>query len=494
MESNIYVCLIKSISINLGFNICFAKITNIQSANLNKMQKFIITIFTIFITVFQCLLSYYTSTFLVLLPLVFIYSSLYAIILKKDIPESIVESIISLSISCIFSLFSILCSSILYASFCTIMNHFNIYYTRQFYIAFTILMGCLNIWFVLIFFKIKKLKNGFTFLNNEYIKLQILIITIIVVFLYSFGRSFTKQNLFLTFIGVFIIVLVILKQVFLLYQKQKLQLQTLKDYEKELSDIKEELRITKEEKEKIIKSNHEFYHRQEALKNKLNTLLNNNYSTEMSNELTNITSRINNLSSEYEDKLKSSPKIDTCGIEEIDDMLTYFQNECNNNNIEFICKLDGNINKIINNVITLSQFETLLGDLIRNSIIAINHTSNENRNIMLVFGLKNEVYELDIYDSGVNFEIETLLKLGLEKCSTHLNEGGTGIGFITTFETLQNTKSSLIITEMNSGNYSKCIGIRFDGNSNYIIDSYRIDSIKAQNITSRKIMFQNSNK
>lgn len=494
MDFNIIIYMIKSIGINLGFTVCYTKILNKQASSINTIQKMLILFFCICICILQCILSNYTTIFFVLLPFVFIYSIVYSAIFKTNMPESITISIISISLSCIFFLFSVLLSSILYASICTINSYILAQYKQQLYLAFTVIVSIFNIVFTLLFFRIRKLKYGFTFLKNEYIKLQILILTIIIIVLYSFGRDFSKQDLFFTFICISIISLIIIKQVFNLYQKQKLQLQTLKDYEKELSDIKEELRITKEEKEKIIKSNHEFYHRQEALKNKLNTLLNNNYSTEMSNELTNITSRINNLSSEYEDKLKSSPKIDTCGIEEIDDMLTYFQNECNNNNIEFICKFDGNINKIINNVITLSQFETLLGDLIRNSIIAINHTSNENRNIMLVFGLKNEAYELDIYDSGVNFEIETLLKLGLEKCSTHLNEGGTGIGFITTFETLQNTKSSLIITEMNSGNYSKCIGIRFDGNSNYIIDSYRIDSIKAQNITSRKIMFQNSNK
>lgn len=492
MRTDIIIIFIKLIGINISFSICFCKILN-NYTQISKFKKFIMFLLNTSITILQTILYNNISTFLVFLPLIIIYGFLFSLLFKISTAQAFCVSIISLSISCIFALFSMGVFSAIYASV-IILTNFNALNIEILYIALTFLMSSSIIIFVFLLFKVRKFKYGFTFLNNDFIKLQVLLLTIIMIFAYCFGSDFNRDNLFFTFIAVSVIALIIIKQVFNLYQKQKLQLQTLKDYEKELSDIKEELRITKEEKEKIIKSNHEFYHRQEALKNKLNTLLNNNYSTEMSNELTNITSRINNLSSEYEDKLKSSPKIDTCGIEEIDDMLTYFQNECNNNNIEFICKFDGNINKIINNVITLSQFETLLGDLIRNSIIAINHTSNENRNIMLVFGLKNEVYELDIYDSGVNFEIETLLKLGLEKCSTHLNEGGTGIGFITTFETLQNTKSSLIITEMNSGNYSKCIGIRFDGNSNYIIDSYRIDSIKAQNITSRKIMFQNSNK
>ena len=143
-------------------------------------------------------------------------------------------------------------------------------------------------------------------------------------------------------------------------------------------------------------------------------------------------------------------------------MLSYFQKECFENNIEFIFKLDCNINKIIDNLISKNELETLLGDLLRNAIIAINHSNNKYRSIMIVLGIKENYYELDIFDSGIPFELNTLLNLGIQKCSTHLNEGGTGIGFITTFETLQNTKSSIIITEMDSEIYSKCIGIRFD--------------------------------
>lgn len=490
MDLDLLCYFIKYLGVNIALSICYYKITN-HNTSISILQTIEIIFTTLIVSLLQTYIHETTSALFLYIPSVFVYGFLFSYLYKDTLTYSLVISIVSLATALVLSLISIALISIIFAY---IDQSFSIINIQPLKHTLAVIMSSVNIISAILIFKIRKLKYGFSFLKNDYLKLQLLLLTIIVIFGYSIGTNFSKKQLACSMLVIILFALIILKQVFNLYQKQKLQLQTLKDYEKELSDIKEELRITKEEKEKIIKSNHEFYHRQEALKNKLNTLLNNNYSTEMSNELTNIASRINNLSSEYEDKLKSSPKIDTCGIEEIDDMLTYFQNECNNNNIEFICKFDGNINKIINNVITLSQFETLLGDLIRNSIIAINHTSNENRNIMLVFGLKNEAYELDIYDSGVNFEIETLLKLGLEKCSTHLNEGGTGIGFITTFETLQNTKSSLIITEMNSGNYSKCIGIRFDGNSNYIIDSYRIDSIKAQNITSRKIMFQNSNK
>ena len=50
-------------------------------------------------------------------------------------------------------------------------------------------------------------------------------------------------------------------------------------------------------------------------------------------------------------------------------------------------------------------------------------------------------------DTGVDFEIDTLVKLGLEAVTTNEDRGGTGTGFMTTFETMKETKASLIITE-----------------------------------------------
>ena len=36
-----------------------------------------------------------------------------------------------------------------------------------------------------------------------------------------------------------------------------------------------------------------------------------------------------------------------------------------------------------------------------------------------MLGTKENCYELSIYDSGIEFEIETLKKLGLERATTH---------------------------------------------------------------------------
>ena len=53
---------------------------------------------------------------------------------------------------------------------------------------------------------------------------------------------------------------------------------------------------------------------------------------------------------------------------------------------------------------------------------------------------------------------------------------------MTTFETLNEIKASLIIEEYNpqSSRYTKSINVRFDGENQYIIYSYRAQEIKQQ--------------
>ena len=80
----------------------------------------------------------------------------------------------------------------------------------------------------------------------------------------------------------------------------------------------------------------------------------------------------------------------------------------------------------------------------------------------------------------MDFEIATLAKLGKECVTTHAENGGSGIGFMTTFETLRKAHASLVITEFeNKTPFSKSIAFIFNGDNNFIIQSYRSSQLKA---------------
>ena len=168
------------------------------------------------------------------------------------------------------------------------------------------------------------------------------------------------------------------------------------------------------------------------------------------------------------------------------------QNECGKNNIEFKLKIIGNIHPLINNIIPKNKLEILIGDHLRDAINSINLTGTKKREILTILGIKNNIYELCIYDTGIDFEIDTLMKLGIEPVTTYANRGGSGIGFITTFETLKQTKASLIITELlpqTENYYTKSVTIRFDGRNEYKIFSYRAEQISKYS-SYRKILIE----
>ena len=118
------------------------------------------------------------------------------------------------------------------------------------------------------------------------------------------------------------------------------------------------------------------------------------------------------------------------------------------------------------------DLETLLADHIKNAIIAINHTDNVNRSILVRLGEIDGIYSVYIYDSGIEFEKETLENLGKKPSTTHKDEGGTGMGFMNTFDTLRKCNASLVIEEFgkpDKDNYTKSIMIKFDNKNEFKI-------------------------
>lgn len=68
---------------------------------------------------------------------------------------------------------------------------------------------------------------------------------------------------------------------------------------------------------------------------------------------------------------------------------------------------------------------------------------------------------------------------------------GSGIGFMTTFETLKECKASLIIEErheVKDNDYTKAVIIRFDGKNEYKIRSFRANEIRKKGKDNRIII------
>ena len=329
-------------------------------------------------------------------------------------------------------------------------------------------------------FKIKRFKYGVSFLqkniNNEFVDLLVLNVSIIILFLImSLYNSNDKMASIISLETTIyaIILYVTIKKSLNLYYKQKMLIQELEDTKIELDNKNKEIKELETENLTFKKRSHSLVHQQKALEYKMQQMM---MQTEISKEQAGeVKERLEKIREEIY-KEKENIELDKIGITEIDDMLKYMQSECNKNKIEFILKLEGNIHQMTNNAVSKEDLEILLADHIKNAIIAINHTENVNRTIMVKLGKLDSAYGISIYDTGAEFEKETLDNLGKKPSTTHAEEGGTGMGFMNTFETLRKYQASLTIEEYNKpskDNYTKVINIKFDKNNEFKIKTYR---------------------
>lgn len=344
------------------------------------------------------------------------------------------------------------------------------------------LISLLIIYTILIynFSKIKRFNKGIAFLKNKEKddKFDILILNMSVIILLSmiilsdYKRDFTV-NLMLGIIVFAIMLFITIQKSLQLYYKQKLLVQELNETKEELENAKKELKQVEEENLNFSKKSHTLAHRQKSLEHKIQEL-------EAKAEITvEEAGEVKDKLKEIEKDLYKEPAIvelRKTEISQIDDMLKYMQSECIENKINFELQLSGNIHYMVNNLISKDDLEILLADHIKDAIIAINHTDNINRSILVKLGEIEGIYSLYIYDSGIEFETETLENLGKKPSTTHADEGGTGMGFMNTFDTLRKYEASLIINELskpNKDNYTKVLIFKFDKKNEFKIVSYR---------------------
>ena len=328
-------------------------------------------------------------------------------------------------------------------------------------------------------FKIKKIKHGFCFLKqkieNSYFSIIILTIGCLILFLLISFQGYKGQNfakLGTIFVIFSIALFIIIRELIQLYYKQNLLLKDLEATKKELESKKQEIFKLEKENLEFSKTSHSLAHKQKALEFKLEQLMKKDIDVESKET---IKEEIQKVSKELY-KEPNEVKLAKTEIESIDNMFSYMQTECIKNNIKFELQVVGNIYYMINNLISENDLEILIADHIKDAIIAINNSDNLNRSILVRIGKIDNVYSLYIYDSGMEFEKEVLDNIGKKPITTHADTGGTGMGFMNTFDTLNKTKASFIINEIGKpceDNYTKVLIFEFDNQNEFKVNSYK---------------------
>ena len=444
----------------------FVKISGTKKINFLNIIIYLLTSPIIVLT--KNLIEYNVDAYLSWIVILALITFINIINLKNDIYYTLSISIISFSLSYIMYIISI---SLVFIP--TAILKLNNDYMVLIMIEF--------IQFLLVykFFKIKKFKYGISFLERKsrekYFIILILNIGLISLFALVTIKSysdFSARKFGATFVLLILTMFTTIKQFFDIYYKQKLLIQDLKQTKKELEEKKQEISKLEKENIEFSKTSHSLAHKQKALEFKLEQLIKNCIDKESKET---IKEEIENVSKEVF-KEPNKVKLAKTEIESIDNMFSYMQSECIRYNIKFELQVVGNIYYMINNLITENDLEILIADHIKDAIIAINNSDNLNRSILVRLGKIDNVYSLYIYDSGIEFTKEVLDNIGKRPITTHADTGGTGMGFMNTFDTLNKTKASLIINEIGvpcEDNYTKVLIFKFDKQNQFEVESYK---------------------
>lgn len=408
--------------------------------------------------------------FLIIPLLVFLSFAYLKWVYKIPLALSFNTTLISISISYIFNYISAIAMA-------AIFGFGNVEFSASTEVLSSLCVTIFQLLFIYLLFKIKRLKSGMPFLVNKAdSKIGLLIsLALIACFIWSSNAGSPTSYLF-----VIPIVFVILGSICIfvwwknrltknylkqlknnefqnlqnVLQKQKMEIERLKQHNDALAKI-----IHKDNKlipamELAVREYLEQSDLQDEfdIRQKGNALL---------KELESISGERSGVIKDYQ---HCHVKVPATGVLPIDSLLQYMCCKAQEAGIQLEFTLSASMKYLTENIIPPSDLRTILADLIENAIIAIKSNNSINKKILVSLGIINQSYEVDIYDSGIPFENETICHLGQKNNTTHANSGGSGIGLITVLETLRRYNASFYIEQIpNAHNiFTKKVLIRFD--------------------------------
>ena len=161
----------------------------------------------------------------------------------------------------------------------------------------------------------------------------------------------------------------------------------------------------------------------------------------------------------------------------VDAMLSHMQERALAQNIEYKLQIAADFSTAIGNQISEADLVHLLSDLIENAIIATK--TCEHREIFISLGMPNGVPSIEVRDSGTPFSPSVYQDFGIEKHSTHLDDGGSGIGLMDIWTLKRKYAASLHIHEYapETAPFTKRITLLFDRKNHYLIRTFRPQEI-----------------
>lgn len=382
------------------------------------IEAVILTYLLSFVNIFSSIMAIYC-----------VHGIMLELITHINMKKSIVVTFISLTITYLLYMISIAITAVSLKLIYRDMQEDSI--------LILLIAMCVEILFIQLIFKMKRFKNGIPFLKNEEKVNNIGIIGVIfigiVLIIYSIIPNTTHTKYIFVGLSIEAICLFIwIKKKITKYYKQKLKEQTVADLQNEIKEKDNKINEILEENKAIATINHKYSSRIKALEEFSSKIVSKpelveKMKTEFGEDYTAFATQIKRISQEYSNEIKTKVTkenaIPKTGIFGIDTLLEHMSTEATKSNISLDVKINASINYMVEDIISESALETLLGDHIKDAIIAINCSNNTNRRILVVISIVDKCYEINFYDTGIEFEIDTLIKLGKEQITTHKETG-----------------------------------------------------------------------
>ena len=288
-----------------------------------------------------------------------------------------------------------------------------------------------------LFIKIKRIKHGFSFLQNKKNFGIGLLISGPAIIVTCIQRDYVTSEVLATLLfGVIISsvgLLLWLRSAITRYYRKRLKLRA-EEYSKlELAEKSKEIEKLSDENtslSNIIHLDNQIIQTIEAELNKLSD-------TELTNKLL---ISINQRNDYVNSVLIKSKNLASTGNAGVDAVLLDLYIKAASRGIDFNLNTDCDINYLINNIITNNDFEALLRELITNSIIAVENNPKTTGRISINISQPNDIYELTVMDNGSFIDNNSI------------------------YDIIEKSKASITTNHFeNNDSFTKSITIRFDG-------------------------------
>lgn len=349
----------------------------------------------------------------------------------------------------------------------------------------TLLIGLLSFVIVLTLFKLKCFKRGMRFLTKLPITYSTLLLALTLFFMIFIGQAISihsSANKLFTLFCLLILGILLLfwwQHNTTNYYLSKLRKMELESLRQELAEKEEQIKQLTASNEDLARTIHKDNKLIPAMLSAVTDYLaytgdgtadRTEHGTALAKQLRELDSDRMGLLAKCSHVNGTLPQSDHAAV---DAMLSYMEKRAEAEDIAFQVKIHSDFSSKIDTEISEADLTHLLSDLIENALIATK--TADCKSILVHLGVLCNTPTVEISDTGNPFAPEVYQDFGLSRHSTHLDNGGSGIGLMDIWQLKKKYAASLHIYEyMPSQNgFSKKICLVFDHKKHYLIRTCR---------------------